>query len=121
MAVKLMSFRDVTDEEAEEICALLHTHRFEYYETPSGNWGISAPILWLYESDDLPAAQQLLAKYQQERSQRIQAEYELRQQRGEQRQFLDEIREYPVRVVALLSLAAVVAYFSIAPFLEMSP
>ncbi len=120
MAVKLMSFRDVTDEEAEEIRALLYAQRFEYYETPSGNWGISAPILWLYESDDLPAAQQLLAKYQQERSQRVQAEYAERRQRGEQRQFVDEIRNSPLRVVALLALAGAVAYFSVVPFFEMS-
>ena len=120
MAVKLMSFRDVPDEEAEEIRALLDTQRLEYYETPGGNWGISAPTLWLYESDDLPAAQQLLAKYQQERSQRIQTEYQQHHQSGEQRQFINEIRNNPLRVVALLALAGAIAYFSVAPFLDMS-
>jgi hypothetical protein len=119
MAVKLMSLRDVTDEEAEEIRALLDQRRFEYYETPAGNWGISAPVLWLHDHDDLAQAKKLLEEYQQERSQRIQTEYEQLRQRGEQRKFFDEIREYPLRVVALLAIAAAVAYFSVVPFIEL--
>ena len=92
MAVKLMSLRDVSDDEAEEIRTLLSERRFDYYETPAGNWGISAPTLWLHNHEDLDIAKKLLEQYQQERSQRIQAEYEQLRQRGEQRKFLDEIR-----------------------------
>ncbi len=118
MAVKLMSLRDVSDEEAEEIRALLNERHFDYYETPAGNWGISAPMIWLREPEDLNIAKPMLERYQQERSQRIQAEYQQRCKRGEQRKLLDEIREYPLRVIALLVLAATVAYFSVMPFIE---
>lgn len=119
MAVKLMSLRDVSGEEAEEIRALLSERRFDYYETPAGNWGISAPMIWLREPEDLDIAKKLLESYQQERSQRIQEEYQQLRERGEQRKFLDEIREYPLRVIALVALAAAVAYFSVVPFIEL--
>lgn len=119
MAIKLTSLRDMPDDEIAEIRELLERYRIDFYETPAGNWGISAPTIWLREHDDLAIAKQRLQEYQQERSQRIHTEYEQLRQQGQQRTFIDQIREYPLRVVALLALAAAVAYFSVMPFIEI--
>lgn len=119
MPVKLTSLRDMPDDEIEEIHELLTKHRVEYYETPAGNWGISAPTIWLHEPDDLDIAKELLEHYQDERGQRMQAEHEQMRQQGQQKTLIDQVREYPLRVVALLTLAAAVAYFSVVPFIEL--
>lgn len=119
MAVKLLSFRDVPDDEITEIRELLETHKLEFYETPAGNWGISAHTLWLQHDEDKEQAKQLLDSYHQERGLRIREEYQRTKEAGLHRTMLDEIRENPVRVIALVALAVAIAYFSTVPFLEL--
>ncbi len=119
MPVKLTSLRDMPDDEIEEIHELLTQHRIDYYETPAGNWGISAPAIWLHQPKELEGAKELLEQYQEERGQRMQAEHEQLRQQGLQRTLIDQIREYPLRVIALLALAVAVAYFSVVPFIEI--
>lgn len=119
MPVKLTSLRDMPDDEVEEIHELLTKHRVDYYETPAGSWGISAPAIWLHEPDELEGAKELLKQYQDERGRRMQSEHEQLRQQGRQRTLIDQVREYPLRVIALLALAVAVAYFSVVPFIEI--
>lgn len=107
------------DDEIAEIRELLERYRIDFYETPAGNWGISAPTIWLRENDDLDIAKQRLEEYQQERSQRMHSEYEQLREQGQERTLVDQIREYPLRVLALVALAVAVAYFSVVPFIEI--
>ena len=75
MPVKLFNLRNVPDDEADDIRRLLDERGFDYYETPPGNWGISAAIIWLNDPDDLPVAKKLIDAYQAERGERMRREY----------------------------------------------
>lgn len=119
MAVKLTSLRDMPDDEVDEIRAILTKYHISYYETPAGNWGISAPTIWLHENDDLDIAKKRLEDYQQERGERMHTECEALREQGKQLTFIDQIREHPLRVIALLAFAIAVAYFSVVPFIEI--
>jgi len=111
MAVQIFSLRNVPDDEADEIRALLQEHTIDYYETPAGNWGISMPALWLNDEAQLEQARALIEQYQQER-QRITRE-------ESPRTLADMVRESPMRYLAYLALIAVILYISVSPFLKI--
>ncbi len=119
MAVQLFILRGVPEEEADEICAILDENNIDYYETPAGSWGMSMPALWLKDETQLDQAKQLLDEYQQQRQTQAHAEYEALKRQGKQRRVIDLIKEHPLRFLLYLVLIAVVAYFSISPFLRL--
>ena len=47
MAKFLMNLRDVPDDEAAEIRALLDAHDFGWYDTKPSFWGVSGGGFWL--------------------------------------------------------------------------
>jgi hypothetical protein len=119
MAVKLFNLRHVPDDEAEDIRQLLDEHGYDYYETPRGNWGISAAIIWLRDPDQLPGAKSLIDQYQVERGERVRAEYERMKQAGEAPTLLDKLIDNPLEFVLMILVIVVVAYFSIRPFINI--
>jgi len=119
MPVLLISLRNVPDDEAAEIRALLDTNRFEFYETPAGRWGISAPAIWLKEQQDLKPAKALIEEYQKERFSRQRAEYDRLKREGKNKTLGDVIREEPIRFLLYLAIVAMVLYFSIKPFFAL--
>ena len=119
MAVLIFKLRNVPDDEAEDIRALLEEHQLDYYETSAGNWGISSPGLWLKNDSDREQAQQLIDEYQQQRGVAQREAYEQRKQAGEHKTLWQAFHEDPVRFIAYLLLAALVAYVSIKPFLSL--
>ena len=64
MAVLLFPLRNVPDDEAEEVRALLGTHGIDFYETPASAFGISAGAIWLRDEAQLQVARQLIDDYQ---------------------------------------------------------
>lgn len=116
MAVKLVSLRNMPDDEIEDIHALLDEQPFEYYETPGGLMGLGSPVIWLRNRDDLEPAKQLLESYNQERQQRVRAEYEAARARGETRTIWDELRDNPFRFVTYLAFAAFLLWITLWPF-----
>jgi len=119
MAVKLYSLRDVPEDEADELRELLNEHKFDYYETPGGAWGISAPCLWLRDEDDLPRAKAEIDAYQQARGQRMRAEFQRLKAEGKARSVWDLVREKPVAVLVYMALILFFAYISISPFFNI--
>jgi type VI protein secretion system component VasF len=73
----------------------------------------------LNDEKQLDQAKSLLAEYQQQRQAQVHAEYEALKQQGRQRRMIDLIREHPLRFLLYLILVAVVAYFSISPFVRL--
>ena len=73
MATLLLNLRNVPDDEAGEVRALLEGHGIDYYETPPSFWGVSAGGLWLRDTARLDEARGLLARYQAERGERMRA------------------------------------------------
>jgi len=119
MATQLFSLRNVPDDEADEVRALLDAHQVDYYETGAGNWGISSPALWLRNDDDLPRARELIDAYQRQRAIEQRERYAELRRRGEHRTLWKVFVEHPLRFVMYLAIVGVVAYLSIKPFLHL--
>ena len=119
MAVKLFSLHKVPDDEAEEVRDLLRANEIEFYETPAGNWGISAASIWLRDEKELEQAKALIDNYQKERLSRAREEYAHFVRTGRHRTIGDVIRENPLRFVVYLAAIAAVLYFSTKPFLDI--
>jgi Family of unknown function (DUF6164) len=118
MAVRLMSLRNVPDDELDDICTLLDEHNISHYETPPSNWLISAGAIWLYEQDQLQQAYTLLNDYQYQRSQQARDEYKDRKQKGEQEGVFDRLMQNPVQFIIYLAFIIFILYFSVKPFLD---
>ena len=74
MSKLLFRMRNVPDDEAQEVRELLDANDIEYFETFSGNWGISLPAIWLPREEQFAAARSLLDHYQAERAMRVREE-----------------------------------------------
>jgi len=118
MAVKLFSMRNVHDDEAQEIRELLLQHSIEFYETPTGNWGISSPAIWLEDDTLFNRAKSLIDEYQIERSIRIRKEYEELKREGKNRTIIDSFKENPLRLVVYLLIVVGLIYITTKPFID---
>lgn len=107
MAKLLFNLRQVPDDEADEVRALMTEHGVDFYETTGGLWGLTAPALWLREASEYPRARALLDGYQQARRERVREE--LRQHAPPT--FLELLRERPGYV--LPRLAAIIAIIAL--------
>lgn len=119
MPARLYSLSRVPDDEADDIRALLARNEIDYYETTAGNWGISAPAIWLREDSQLEPARALIEAYEAERVARVRAEYAQLKKEGRNRTVHDVMRENPGRFVAYVALIAAIVYFSVMPFLDI--
>lgn len=112
MAKLLLNLRNVPDEEADDVRALLDAHRIAYYETTPSLWGISAGGIWLRDDADAAPAKGLMADYQRQRGERARAEYAAARRDGSAETFWTILRAQPARVLLnllgiLLALALV--------------
>ncbi|KAF1685553.1 hypothetical protein B1992_11315 [Pseudoxanthomonas broegbernensis] len=106
MAKRLFDLRNVPDDEADEVRALLTAHALDWYETRPGSWGMSAGGLWLRDKADYPRARRLLDEYQRQRRDRARDAAA-----GDpQPTFLELLRNQPMFVLPrLLAILAVLA------------
>ncbi len=107
MSKLLLNLRNVLDEEADEVRALLQAHRIEFYETQPSRWGISHGGIWISDDGDVVQAKRLMADYQAQRQVRVRAENEAARLDGSAETFAQILREQPGRV--LLTALAIVA------------
>ena len=113
MAKLLLNLRNVLDDEAEDVRAMLDAARIDYYETPPGMWGISSGGIYVTDDAEMPEAKRLMAEYQVGRRTRVRAENEAAVRDGTAKTFWSVLREEPLRVavtvlaiILLLSLVA---------------
>ena len=118
MAVQIFKLRDVPEDEAADVRALLAETDMEWYETGAGNWGISSPGIWLKDESRYAEARAIIDAYQAERRQRLQQEYAQLKQQGRQRSMAHLIAENPLRAILYLLGIAAILYISIKPFLH---
>jgi len=118
MPVQIFKLRDVPDDEAADVRALLSENDIEFYETTAGSWGISAPGIWLKDESRFAEARALIDAYQLERQRRMQEEYAQLKRQGRQRSVAQLIMENPLRAILYLVGIAVILYISIKPFLH---
>ena len=105
MAKLLLNLRNVPDDEADDVRALLDAHRIAYYETTPSQWGISAGGIWLSDDADAAPAKRLMDEYQRGRAERARAEYAAARSDGSAGTLWTAVRAEPGR--ALLNLLGI--------------
>lgn len=106
MSKLLLNLRNVPDDEADEVRAMLDANRIAFYETKPSLWGISAGGIFVTEDAEIVEAKRLMADYQEQRRIRARAEYAAAVRDGTAETFWSMLRDEPGRV--LLTLLAIV-------------
>jgi len=112
MTTLVFRLRNVPDDEADDVRALLDEARIDWYETTAGNWGIAMPGLWVEDGDEAMRARPLIDVYQRERAARMLAA-------REPVSTFARLRERPVASLAIIAFCAFVLYVSIDPFVAL--
>ena len=110
MSKILFKLRNVPDDEAEEVRALLTDHHIDYYETSAGNWGISMPAIWVRDERQFQQAKELSDTYQEARSLRARAEYARLKREGKNKTMLDNFKARPVLFIAYILIVLALFY-----------
>ncbi|TQV89709.1 DUF6164 family protein [Aliikangiella coralliicola] len=116
MAKLLFKLNSVPEDEADEIRLLLDESEINYYETSSGNWGLSFAAIWLNDEQQYEQAKQLIDQYQKERYQRVSEQRQAQRDAGEHTTLWQALKQSPIRFSAVIVFVSVVLYFSIIPF-----
>ena len=74
MAKLLFNLRNVPDDEADEVRALLDRSGIRTYETRPSPFGVSSGAIWLKDVEQHERAKSLLDDYQMERVERVRRE-----------------------------------------------
>lgn len=99
MAKLLLNLRNVPDDEADDVRALLDEHDIAYYETSPGFWNISLGGIWVREDAAFAEAKRLMGEYQAQRGARVRAENEAARRDGTAGGFWTVLRNEPMRVL----------------------
>ncbi|HJR14187.1 MAG TPA: DUF6164 family protein [Rhodanobacteraceae bacterium] len=102
MSKLLLNLRNVPDDEAGDVRAMLDARRIAFYETTPSPWGISAGGIWVAEDADFKDAKRAFDDYEQQRSVRVRAEYAAAKRAGTAETFVSMLRADPLRVVMTL-------------------
>ncbi len=119
MAKIIFRLKDVPDDEAEEIRALLDQHGVPFYETSEGNWGVSMPAIWVRELEHAEAAKSLIEQYQADRTKKMQEIYLQEKLDGRSFTIRSKFKQHPVKVGVYLGLVILIVYLSLGPFVSM--
>ncbi|TAN06331.1 MAG: hypothetical protein EPN38_08750 [Rhodanobacteraceae bacterium] len=99
MSKLLLNLRNVPDDEADGVRAMLDAQRIAFYETKPSIWGVSAGGIWITEDAAFADAKRAFDEYDQQRTARARAEYAAAKRGGTADTFLTLFRADPVRVV----------------------
>ena len=105
MSKLLLNLRNVPEDEADDLRAMLDANAIAYYETKPGPWHISVGGIWVKEDAAMAEAKRLMADYQQQRGLRARAEYAAALRDGTAETFWMQLRAEPARV--LLTVLAI--------------
>ncbi|MGQ7845524.1 DUF6164 family protein [Granulosicoccus sp. 3-233] len=119
MSALVFRLRNVPEDEADEVRALLSEHAIDWYETSAGNWGIAMPGLWVNDDSDLPRARELISTYQRERTETQRRNHELAKRNGDETTLIQRITEQPLKVAGIVLFCLFILYISINPFLRL--
>ncbi len=96
----LLNLRNVPDDEAEEVGAMLDEQRIDWYQTPPNRWGISAGGIWIRDEGDYPRARTAMDTYQTQRAQRVREEWAQAKASGTAPTLFDVFRANPLGMLA---------------------
>lgn len=115
----LLNFRNVPDDEVDEVRALMAEHDIECYETPPGPFGITAGGIWLKHPDDYTRARELMDAYQQERAIRARSQWRHARERGEADTLVSSIRRHPLKTLLIVAGSVFVLMVLFAPLVVL--
>lgn len=118
MARLLLNLRNVPDDEADEVRALLERRGIAFYETEPSFWGVSGGGIWVSRADDVPVAEQLVADYEEERRARARAEYRAARAAGTATLWAS-VRAHPLLTLAMLLGIAFILVVTLVPFIML--
>ena len=116
MSALVFKLKDVPEDEADDIRALLTTHELAFFETSGGWWRISLAAIWLQDETQLDTARALIDAYEETRAQQVRAAYQQQCEAGQAPTFLSLLLQQPLQVAFYLGVIALIAYASAAPF-----
>ena len=118
MSRLLLNLRNVPDDEADDVRAMLDEARIAYYETRPSLWGISAGGIFVKDDAEIVEAKRLMAAYQEQRGVRARAEYAAAVRDGTAETFGSMVRAEPGRVLlTLLAIAFLLGLVALPVFL----
>lgn len=103
MAKLLLNLRNVPDDEADDVRALLDAGGIAHYETPPSVFGISAGGLYVSHDADIAEARRLMDGYQAQRRERARAEHAAAVRDGTAETIWTVMRDQPLRVAATVA------------------
>lgn len=109
----LLNLRNVPEDEADDVRAMLEANRIPFYETKGSPWGISAGGIWIQDDEQIGQAKTLMAGYQAERRERAVAERDEARRDGTEETFLKTLRRNPWQVLGLLALMVFIVLFTL--------
>ena len=118
MSVLLFSLRNVPDDEADAIRALLSENNIEFFETAAGNWGISAPGIWLKDSARHEHAKALLEGFQDSWTKAQKEKFRQLSENGKINTVCNRLKQNPVQVIVYTAIALFILYVSIKPYVN---
>jgi hypothetical protein len=122
MSKLLLNMRQVPEDEADEVRAMLREARLEFYETQPSRWGISYGGIWITRDDDIAEARRLMAGYQDARREHARAERATALREGTAETFADVVRREPLRVLlTVLGILAMLSLLALVPILLHQP
>jgi hypothetical protein len=112
VAQLVFRLKNVPEEEADDIRALLNEHDIEFYETSAGRWQISMAGIWVRDKEQAQQAKALIAEDQSARAARAQNISARDWLVG----FLTHARQNPVEFLFTLVAIAMVLSLTLIPF-----
>lgn len=116
MAALLFRLNQVPEDEAEDIRQLLDEAKFDIFETSAGFWGLGVAAIWLRNNDELPQARKLIDDYQQQRAEKMRADYEARIAAGEELGFWQHNLQHPLRLLGIAAFVTLLLVVMLLPF-----
>jgi len=115
----LLNLRQVPDDEADAVSALMAEHDIDCYQTPPGPFGITNGGIWLRHPEDYQRAKALMDDYQAERARRAREEHEQARREGRAETLWGLIRRNPVKSAIHLAAIIFILIVFFTPLIEL--
>ena len=117
MSKLLFKMRHVPEDEARDVRDLLEKNNIEFFETFSGNWGISIPAIWVSRNDQYTEARKVIDAYQAKRTDKVKKELLDQEDKGVKLKVRDVFIQSPLRFLLILLAIFIVLYISLRFFI----
>jgi len=119
MSTLVFKLRNVPEDEAIDVRALLEEHRIEFYETTAGNWGIAMPGIWV-QDEDLERSRTLIDEYQVKRAEEQRELFNSAGANGHPTAWYAHFLKQPFATLGIVLFCLFIVYALLSPFIRMA-